>query len=156
MRLRPEQLARQLAGGLAPVFVVSGDEAFQRQECLNAIRAAARTQGHDERVVLEVDNHFDWAELRQYQDSLSLFAEKRLIELRMPAGKPGREGADALKAYAQRPAEDAVLVLGAGKLDGNDTRSGWYKALEKAGGAVQVWPVEARRLPGWPQRFVSM
>jgi len=151
MRLRSEQLARQLAGGLAPVFVISGDEPFQHQECLNSIRAAARSQGYDERVVLEVDKQFDWAELRQYQNSLSLFAQKRLIELRMPTGKPGREGAEALKAYAERPAEDTVLLLGSANLDGNDTRSAWYKALDKAGVAVQVWPVAPRRMPGWIQ-----
>lgn len=151
MRLRPDQLARQLAGELAPIFMVSGEEAFQRQECLAAIRAAAQAQGYDERIVLEVDNQFDWSELRQYQDSLSLFAERRLIELRLPTGKPGREGSEALKAYAERPADDTILVLGAGKLDGNDSRSAWYKALEKVGVAVQVWPIDPRRLPGWVQ-----
>ena len=149
MKVRAEQLGRQLKDGLAPVYVISGDEPLQAKECLDAIRESAQAQGYAERIVLEVDNQFDWSTLRQYQDSLSLFAERRLIELRMPSTKPGRDGGPVLKDYAARPAEDTVLVLSGGKLDGNDTRSAWYKALEKVGVAVQVWPIEPRRLPAW-------
>lgn len=151
MKIRADQLSRQLQDGLAPVYVISGDEALQAKECLDAIRQSAQDQGYAERIVLEVDNQFDWSTLRQYQDSLSLFAERRLIELRMPSTKPGRDGGPVLKDYAARPAEDTVLVLSGGKLDGNDTRSAWYKALDKAGVTIQVWPIDAQRLPGWVQ-----
>ena len=84
MRIRPEDLSRRLAtGALAPIYLVYGSEPLQIEESLDAIRAAARARGHDERVVLHADTGFDWSELRQYRDSLSLFAEKRLVDLRI-------------------------------------------------------------------------
>ena len=151
MRLRSDQLAAHLLRPLAPVYVVSGDEPLQFQESLDAIRATARAQGYDDRVVLEVDSSFDWSELRQYQDSLSLFAQRRIIEIRMPGGKPGREGGAALKDYATRPAEETLLLIGAAKFDNRDASSAWYRAIEQTGAAVQVWPIAVPRLPGWIQ-----
>ena len=84
VRIRPEDLSRRLSrGALAPVYFVFGSEPLQIEESLDAIRSSARAQGHDERVVLHADTVFDWSELRQYRDSLSLFAEKRLVDLRL-------------------------------------------------------------------------
>jgi DNA polymerase III subunit delta len=149
MRVRPEQLEANLARGLRPVYLVSGDEPLLVQEAADAIRARARAQGHGERELMNVEAGFDWSALLAACESLSLFAERRLIELRMPTAKPGDPGARALEAYAARPAEDAVLLIVAGKLDAGAQKSKWLAALDAAGVIVQVWPVDARQLPGW-------
>ena len=150
MRVRSEDLSRRLSrGALAPVYFVFGSEPLQIEESLDAIRSTARAQGHDERIVLHADTGFDWSELRQYQDSLSLFAEKRLIDLRLSRSKPERAGAEALLRYAERPNPDCVLLLSAGALDWREQRARWYRALDAAGAVVQTWPVPPRQLPRW-------
>lgn len=149
MRVKPEQLASHLKRGLAPVYLVSGDEPLQSEEAQEAIRAAARDQGFEERIVLQADQRFDWSLLAQYADSPSLFAHKRLFDVRMPGGKPGHAGAEVLMRYAQRPSPTDVLLLSMGKLDSSARNSAWYKALERAGAVIQVWPVETARLPAW-------
>lgn len=149
MRVRPEQLAAHLEKGLAPIYLVSGDEPLQTDEALDAIRAAARSQGYSEREVLQVEANFDWNRLASAGQSLSLFAERRLLELRLPSAKPGTEGAKALSAYAAEPPEDTLLLIGCGKLDKRQQQGKWFKALEGAGAVVQTWPVEHRALPQW-------
>ncbi|MGA9220526.1 MAG: DNA polymerase III subunit delta, partial [Pseudomonas graminis] len=106
MKLAPAQLSKHLQGALAPVYIVSGDDPLQCQEACDAIRAAARQQGYDERQVFSADSSFDWGTLLQAGASMSLFAERRLLELRLPSGKPGDKGAAALLEYCGRPAED--------------------------------------------------
>ena len=150
MRIRPEDLSRRLAArALAPVYLVYGSEPLQIEESLDAIRSAARAQGHDERIVLHADAAFDWSGLRQYRDSLSLFAEKRLIDLRLDRARPERAGAEALIHYAERPNPDCVLLLSAGALDWREQRARWYRALDAIGAVVQTWPVALRQLPRW-------
>ena len=150
MKLYAEKLAAHLAGGaLKPVYLLSGDEPLAMMECADAIRARAVELGYGEREVYEVDGDFDWSELAAASASLSLFADKRLLELRLPSGKPGREGGEALRAYAERPADDAVLLISAGKLDRRSTTSAWYKSLDRIGATIAVWPVGQRELPGW-------
>ena len=149
MRQRPEQLAAHLQQSLAPIYLVCGDEPLQVTEAADAIRAAAREAGHDERQVFHVESGFDWDQLAAAADNLSLFAERRLIELRMPTGKPGDAGSKALTAYAANAPEDTVLLITAGRLDKRQQQSKWFKALESAGAVVQVWPVDAKALPGW-------
>ncbi|MCP5149672.1 MAG: DNA polymerase III subunit delta [Ectothiorhodospiraceae bacterium] len=148
MRLRPDQLARHLRGPLAPVYLVSGDEPLQREETLDAIRAAARAAGHQERIVLHADSTFDWGELRQHQQSMSLFADRQLIDLRL-VDRPGTPGGQALLDYAERPNPDAILLVSGSRMDREAMRARWYKALEEAGASVQVWPVAAGQLQGW-------
>jgi DNA polymerase-3 subunit delta len=156
MRLRPEQLAAHLAKPLLPVYVVSGDEPLQLNEATDALRAAARAQGFGEREVLQVETGFDWAALAAAGSNLSLFAERKLIELRLPSGKPGDAGAKALTTYAAAPSPDNLLLISCGKLEKQQQSSKWFKALEAAGAVVQVWPVEPRALPGWVrQRLLS-
>lgn len=149
MSINPEQLARQLERGFAPVYLVSGDETLLVDECSEAIRAAARGAGYDERQVLTVEAGFDWDSLTLFTQSLSLFAERRLLELRLPTGRPGEAGADALAGLAQNPPPDLVLLVIAGKLDKTQRESAWVRAIETAGTHVQVWPLEAARLPAW-------
>ena len=149
MQIRPEQLAGNLQRGLKPVYLVSGDEPLQFNEALDAIRAAARKQGFSERTVLDADTGFDWSRLAEAGASLSLFAERRLIELRLPSGRPGAEGGRALAAFAAETADDVVLLVGAGRIEARAKRSEWYRALERAGASIEVWPKERSALPGW-------
>ena len=149
MRVRPEQLERHLARGLASVYVVHGDEPLQREESLDAIRSAARAAGFGERIVLHAEADFDWSELRAHAANLSLFAERRLIDLRAPGGSPGKDGGPALAQYAASPPPDMVLLLSCGRLDRRSTSTKWFKALEGAGDVVEVYPVRARDLPRW-------
>lgn len=152
MKLTLEQLAARLAAPLAPVYVFSGDEPLQLGEAADAVRAAARAQGFTEREVLDADKGFDWNALLAAANTLSLFAERRLIDLRLPSGKPGKDGAEALLEYAARPPADTVLLLTSGKLDKAATQAKWYQALDDLGVSLQVWPVEVRDMPAWIAR----
>lgn len=151
MKLNSAQLGKHLQGNLSPVYVVSGDEPLLCQEAADAIRAATRQQGFSERQVFNADNNFDWGNLLQAGASLSLFADKRLLELRLPNGKPGDKGAAALLEYLARPAEDTVLLISLPKLDGSAQKTKWGKALIEGAQTqfVQIWPVEANQLPQW-------
>ncbi|WKN22859.1 DNA polymerase III subunit delta [Azotobacter vinelandii] len=151
MKLSSAQLPRQLKDSLAPVYVVSGDEPLLCQEACDAIRTAARAQGFSERQVFNADAGFDWNQLHEAGASLSLFAEKRLLELRIANGKPGDKGAAAILEYLARPAEDNLLLIDLPKLDAATQKSKWAKALLDAPQVqfVQVWPVDAQQLPQW-------
>ena len=148
MPLRPDQLANHLDKGLAPIYLVSGSETLLVQECCDAIRLQCRRQQFS-REVLHVEAGFDWNELLASAAEMSLFAEQKLIELRLPTGKPGDAGSKALVQYAANaPAENVLLII-CNKLESATTRSKWYKAIDKAGTTVQCWPVDARQLPRW-------
>lgn len=151
MKLNPSQLARHLQGSLAPVYCISGDEPLLCQEAADAIRAAARAQGFGERQVFHADAGFDWGQLYQAGASLSLFAERRLIELRIGNGKPGDKGAAALLEYLARPPEDTLLLISLPKLDGSTQKTKWAKALIEGEQVqfLQIWPVDAHQLPQW-------
>ena len=148
-QLRPEQLKAQLGKGLAPVYFIHGDEPLLVNECADAVRAATRAAGFSERQVFAVEPGFDWDSLMSASDSLSLFAEQRLLELRLPTGKPGKAGAQALRDYAARPPEDTVLLIVSGKLEASARRSKWAQALDQAGVSIAVWPVDLGELPAW-------
>ncbi|MCH8504294.1 MAG: DNA polymerase III subunit delta [Ectothiorhodospiraceae bacterium] len=149
MKVRPEQLPETLDRGLAPVYFIAGDEPFQLREAQDAVRAAARVQGYTEREVLDVVPGFDWGRLAEVGANLSLFGDRRVVELRMPSGKPGQDGGKAFAAYAERPAEDTVLLVTSGKLEARSRKSAWIKALDQVGVVVEVWPVEPGELPRW-------
>jgi DNA polymerase-3 subunit delta len=149
MRLKAEQLKSHVQRGLAPIYMVAGDVQLLVQEACGIIRQSAREQGFGERLVLHADAGFDWQELLQTTHGLSLFSERRLIELRLPSAKPGDAGSKILQAYAERPVEDNVLLIIAGKIDAASQRSKWFKALESSGVVIQLWPLDARQLPAW-------
>ena len=151
MKLRPDQLSGHLQKQLAPIYFVGGDEPLQVQESCDAIRAAAREQGYTEREVMTVERGFAWDEIMQAADSMSLFGDKKILELRLPTGKPGDQGGKVLRQYAERPSEDTILMVICGKLDAATLRTKWAQELEKAGVLIQVWPIEAARLHDWVQ-----
>ena len=154
MRVRPDQLAAALKKDLAPVYVLSGDEPLQLQESGDAIRLAAKAAGFLHRSVLSVEAGFDWGQLLTETQSLSLFAEKKVLELRIPQGKLGKEGSQALQAYCAQCPADTVLLISLPKLDRSQQQTKWFKCLDRAGVVIQIWPIEGRNLVQWiTQRF---
>jgi DNA polymerase-3 subunit delta len=150
MNVRPEALAAQLARTLAPLYVLVGDEPLQAQEAGDAIRAAARHAGAAERIVFVAGGQgFDWSGLLGALQSQSLFAERRLLELRIPGGKPGKEGSEALQRLVERLDADTTVLVLLPRLDGTQRKSGWFGALERAGVVVPCDPIERRALPAW-------
>jgi DNA polymerase-3 subunit delta len=147
-RLNLEQLPAALKAGLAPVYLVSGDEPLLVGEAADAIRAAARAAGYTERSVIFVDRSFDWEELRGTTQSLSLFAERRLVELRLPTGKPDK-GAAQLIALAGDPPPDVMTLVLTEKLDKKAADAAWVQAFAQRGVWVPVWPVGTAALPAW-------
>jgi len=152
MRLRPDQLKAHLQKQLQPVYLVCGDEPLLLQEACDAIRARCREAGCSDREVMHVDGRFNWDNLIASAAEMSLFSDSKLIELRLPSGKPGTEGSKALLAYLDGPPSENILLIVAGKVDKQSTNTKWFKALDKAGAIIQVWPVEARELPRWMQQ----
>ena len=155
MRLYPEKLADHLQQKLLPVYLVSGDEPLLLQECCDQIRQKARAENCNEREIIEGGaSNFNWQDILHSASNMSLFADRKLIELRLPSGKPGAEGSKALCEYLDIASGDDVLLIVSGKIDKQSTNSKWYKALDKAGVTVQVWPVDAKNLPRWLQQRV--
>jgi DNA polymerase III subunit delta len=149
MRLRADQIEKHAAQSLAPIYLISGDEILLVQECADAIRTACRQQGFSERQVFYVDNNFDWQILLNETASLSLFADKKLIELRMPNGKPGDTGTAALESYCANTNTDTAVLIICNKLDSSAARAKWHKAVDACGITVPIWPVEPQQLPRW-------
>ena len=146
------QLAAHLAKGLRPLYTLHGDEALLQQEALDAIRAAARAQGYTERSSFTVAGaHFDWSAVLAAGGSLSLFADRQIVEIRIPSGKPGKDGGAALQQIAQAAqGNDSVLTLVVLPRLDKATRTGaWFSALEAHGATVQIDPVERAQLPAW-------
>jgi DNA polymerase-3 subunit delta len=148
LRIRAEQLPGALARGLAGIYLVSGDEPLLVGEAADAIRAAARGAGFADRQVFFIDRSFNWDELRLASQSLSLFADRRLFELRMPSGKPDK-GAALLAELAAQAAPDLTYLIITDKLDRKVSDAPWVQAIEKHGAWVPIFPVEAAALPGW-------
>lgn len=150
MNQRPEQFERELGRGLQSLYTLTGDAWLLVEEARDAIREQARRQGITERLRFDVEGHFDWSALNNLGRNLSLFAEQRLIDLRIPNGKPGKEGAKVLKALAEQAADSQdILVISLPRLDRATQSSAWFKVLDANGIAVTFWPIGLRDLPGW-------
>jgi DNA polymerase-3 subunit delta len=148
----PALLARAERGApLPPVFVVASDEPLLALEAQDAIRAAARKLGYSEREVLQADGRFDWSHLTAAAGGLSLFADKRIVEIRLPGGKPGLAGAAALEAHAAQASGDGGLLtlVALPKLDRRARETRWVAALERSGVLVEIESVDRARLPQW-------
>lgn len=151
MRLKPDQLGGALRKSMAPVYLICGDEPLQSGEAADEIRSAAKQAGFSVREILAVEGNFDWNQLMLEADSLSIFAEKKIIDLRMPSGKPGTDGAKALIEYCQNIPENTLLLISSGKLSAQTQKSRWFQALDKAGDIIQVWPLQGAELVNWLQ-----
>src|SRR5690242_9764264 len=142
-------LRKQLAGpDLAPVYLIAGAEHLLVLEAADALRARARELGFTEREVLDVEAHFDWNRLADASRAMSLFASRKLIDLRLPTGKPGKDGSAAIVAYCESPPPDTSLLITTN--DWSKQHEGaWVKAIEQAGVFVPVWPLKREELPNW-------
>ena len=152
MQLPLPQLAAHLQKGLRSLYTLHGDEPLLQQEAADAIRAAARAQGYTERTVHTVQGaHFDWSEVLAAGGSLSLFADKQIVELRIPSGKPGKEGSGALQQLvAQAQDNDSTLTLVLlPRLDFATRKSAWFAALENGGVSIALETIERAALPQW-------
>ena len=149
MRIDSEQLAQHLKRGLAPLYIVFGEELLLAIEAADRIRAAALAAGHDERKLLIADQGFDWTALRDASQSLSLFSARRVIDLRIPSGKPGKDGGEALAQLADAPPADTITLVSLPGLDRQALNSRWFQALEAGGTAVHAKAVSREQLPRW-------
>jgi len=149
MKLRPEQLGTHLKKGLSPVYLITGDEPLISEESSDLLRHHLQEQGFSEREVLHVDGSFSWEYLLECANALSLFAEKKIIELRLSSQKLNKKSSEILQSYLSNPAPDNILVITADKLDGNTKKSAWFKAVDKSGVIIEIWPVETEQLPNW-------
>lgn len=150
MQIKPDQVAASLARGLQRIYTIHGDETLLVQEAADAIRAAARTAGHTERHVFTVSGaHFDWAGVVGASQALSLFADKQIIDIRIPTGKPGKEGSVALQRYCESLSDDVVTLVQLPRLDAQQAKSAWFLALDASGVSVRIDPVERHALPAW-------
>lgn len=149
MRVGSEQLPQQIKRGLAALYTIVGDEPLLALEAGDRLRAAAREDGYTERTLLVVESGFDWGSLHAAGASLSLFSERRLIELRIPTGKPGVNGAEAIAAYCRSLPPDTVTVVHLPAMDWRAVQAEWFRALEQSGTIVEARAVERARLPQW-------
>jgi DNA polymerase-3 subunit delta len=150
MQIRVDQLGAQLERGLKAVYTVHGDEPLLAQEAADAIRAAARAAGYAERKVFTVGGaHFDWSGVLGAAQAMSLFADRQLIEIRIPSGKPGKDGSEALQRYCEARSDDVLTLVQLPRLDGQQTKGAWFGALDAAGLCVRVEPIERKALPAW-------
>ena len=149
MRLSSEQLAPQLARELKPLYTVFGDEPLLALEAGDRIRAKARADGYEEREVLTADAGFKWAQLAMAANSQSLFASRRLLDLRIPTGKPGTEGGAALQAFCAALPADTVTLVYLPAIDWRAQKAGWFEALDHAGVTVEAKAVPRKALPQW-------
>ena len=149
MMLRPEALEGHLAKTLAPLYVIASDEHLLALEAADKIRRAARANGYSERDVLTVERTFKWGELLAANQELSLFGDKKLIELRIPTGKPGKDGSAALQAYAKDLSPDNLTLVTLPKLDWQSAKASWVTSLQQAAVYIDIPTVERAALPNW-------
>lgn len=149
MKLTPEHLPKHLSERLSPLYFISGDEPLQVTEAVDRIRSAARQSGFTEREVHVATAGFDWRALTGSIQNLSLFASRRLIEIRIPTGKPGREGSAVLTELADSLPPDTMLLVITSHLDSRSASSRWAKALAKAGVWIAVRPLPTHKIPAW-------
>jgi DNA polymerase-3 subunit delta len=149
LKINANQLSSHLQKKLAPCYLVTGDEHLLVAEALDSIREAAREQGFASRDLHVVTAGFDWTQLRDSGANLSLFAEQRIVEVRLPTGKPGRAGGQTIVDLAEQTGPDLMLIVSGPKLDRNVQSSKWVKSLDAKGVSLPIWPVGVRELPGW-------
>jgi len=155
LNIPAERLPDQLVRGLAALYVVVGDEPLAAQEASDAIRTAARAEGYSERNVYTVQGRYNWQSIFAGGDNFSLFAERRLTEIRIPSGKPGVDGAKALESYAAKLPLDTLTLISLPGLDWKVMQSRWFAALASAGVVVEARPIDRAALPTWIDRRLT-
>jgi len=148
VKLYAEHLSEQLSRQIAPVYLIAGPERLIVEEAADEVRKTCRSQHIDERIRLTADGRFKWDELGQSTETGSLFASRRLVELRLPTGKPGAEGGKTIRQWIDDQHEDVLLII-CDQWEMAQERSAWVKAIEKVGVYVPAWSVKPAKLPRW-------
>lgn len=151
MQIKPQQLAGAIQKSLAPVYFISGDEPQQLGELADLIRQSAKARDFTSREIFFVEKSFNWQQLNIAADNFSIFADKKILDLRLPSGTPGTEGAKALTTYCQHLPEDTLLLITAGKIGKDAQKSAWFQSIDKVGCIIQVWPLIGQELLRWMQ-----
>ncbi|MCB1949388.1 DNA polymerase III subunit delta [Nitrosomonas sp.] len=149
MRINAEQLYRQLSQQLAPIYAISGNEPLLVIEAADLIRQHARQQGFSEYALFTVDQHFRWMDLLNTSNCPSLFGDRKLIDLRIPSGKPGKEGGKAIESFCKSLPQDTVTLITLPKLDKQSQSTQWFKAIENAGAVIPIQTIGHAQLPAW-------
>ena len=149
MQVDSTDLRNHLKRGLNTLYIVHGDEMLLNLEAADSIRSAAKSNGFEDRTVLIAENRFDWSKLKEQSQSVSLFSSNKIIDLRIPSGKPGKLGSDALQSFAQRLPENTVTLITLPALDRSGRSSKWFSELGKVGISVEVKKVYREQLPRW-------
>jgi DNA polymerase-3 subunit delta len=149
VKVYPDKLQAHLKKSISPIYVVSGDEPLLIQETCDLLRKHLHSAGFTERELFHAEASFDWQEVLFCANSLSLFSEQKLIEIRMSSTTPGESGKAALKSFLDGPPEGTVLLLVMPRLDQKVQKAKWFVPLEKAGVLVQIWPIDVKNLPSW-------
>lgn len=153
MKLHYQQLEQHLIKQLAKIYFVSGDELLLTQEVIDLIRQTAAKAGFNERVRISAESNAEWAkQLYANSHSLSLFAEQRIVELDLRGAKLNQANSEMLVQYAENPPSHVLLLIYSNKLDKKSEQTRWYKAIEKSGVTIPIWPVTAEQLPQWIQK----
>jgi DNA polymerase-3 subunit delta len=149
VKVYPDKIEAALQRSIASIYIVSGDEPLLVQETCDLIRLALKNAGYLERELFHVEAGFDWQQVLFSANSMSLFAEQKLLEIRMRTASPGDKGIEVLKSFVADPAEGTVMMLVLPRLDQSAQRTKWFKTIEQAGVFVQVWPIELKAMPNW-------
>ncbi len=154
MKVYPDKLEATLKQSLSSIYIISGDEPLLVQETGDLLRAHLKRAGYTERELMHAEGKFDWQQVLYSANSMSLFAEQKIIEIRMASAKPGDAGAKVLNEFAANPPDGTIMLLVMPRLDQSVQRTKWFKTIEKAGVLIQLWPIEPKDLPRWiEQRF---
>jgi len=161
MKINAEQLDTYLQKlskqGQGPrIFLLSGDEPFQKMEAADAIRGYASQVGYSERELLHADQSFNWNELLGASNSLSLFSEKKLIDLRVETKTPGKAGSQAIRDYANNPPDDKILLIQTPKLAAAARNAAWVKAIDKLGAVINIWELSTAQTMGWVSKRMRL
>jgi DNA polymerase III subunit delta len=152
MQVKPEQLLASLQKSLKPVYLLSSEEPLQLGEAADAIRNTAKLHDYGNREIIAIENGDEWYKLRDAMQSISIFSEKKLLDLRLPVAKPGAEGSKTLINYCKQIPQDMLLLITTGKLEKSTSNSEWFKALDKVGVVMKAWPLQGAELLQWLQR----
>ncbi len=149
MQIKPNELSHQLKKDILPLYTLFGNEPLLIAEATDLIRATAKQQNYNEREIFSIDHRFDWEELLRANNNLSLFSDRRVMDIRIPSGKPGREGGKAIEAYCQALPQDTITLITLPRIDKQGQSTKWFKALEKNGITIPFYPIELAQLPAW-------
>lgn len=149
VKVYANKLEAELKRSVSPLYIVSGDEPLLVQETCDLIRSCLRQAGYLERELFHVDAGFDWQQVLFSANSMSLFAEQKIIEIRLQSASPGDKGIAVLKSFAESPPDGTVMMLVAPRLEARTLKAKWFQTIERAGTFVQLWPIELREMPNW-------